>query len=204
MRGTLFLVVGPSGAGKDSIIAGARERLRGDEPIVFARRLITRPAAAGGEDHLPLSSQQFTDWRDGGGLMLHWRAHGLDYGLPRELAAVLTAERSVVANVSRTVIADARQRFAPVTVVAISASPETLAARLAARGREDAAEIEERLQRAGALSAGEADLVIDNDGALDVAIARFVELLMSAGVSPPARSDAAGETVRRRGTGETS
>jgi ribose 1,5-bisphosphokinase len=59
--------------------------------------------------------------------------------------------------------------------VAITAAPETLAARLAGRGREDAADIEQRLRRA--VSLDQADVVIDNDGALGVAVDRFVEVL---------------------------
>jgi ribose 1,5-bisphosphokinase len=175
-RGTLFLVVGPSGVGKDSIIAGAAECLRGNRRIVFARRVITRPATAGGEDHIALSPTEFAERRDGGRLMLHWHAHGLDYGLPRELAAALAAGSSVVANVSRTVVDEARDHLAPVSVVAVSASSETLAARLAGRGRESAADIASRLRRASAVPAN-ADFVIDNDGSLDEAIRRFVAVL---------------------------
>lgn len=177
-RGTLILVVGPSGVGKDSIIAGAADRLRDGPRIIFARRLITRPAEAGGEDHIFVSPADFAQRREAGELMLHWSAHGLDYGLPGELAAALEAGRSAVANVSRGVVAEARERFAPTTVIAIAASPETLAARLAGRGRESASDIDSRLQRAGA--AIEADVIIDNDGPLDTAVERFVTVLRQA------------------------
>jgi ribose 1,5-bisphosphokinase len=176
-RGTLALVVGPSGVGKDSIIAGAAEHFRDDPRVVFARRLITRPAEAGGEDHTALSATEFAEWRGSGRVMLHWHAHGLDYGLPQALAAELEAGRCVVANVSRTVMAKARDRFAPVAVIAITASPETLAARLAGRGRESATDIASRLKRAAALSLDQADFIIDNDGSLDAAVERFAELL---------------------------
>jgi ribose 1,5-bisphosphokinase len=176
-RGTLILVVGPSGAGKDSIIAGAASRLWGDQRIVFARRVITRPAGDSSERHVAISRSEFARLRDADQLMLHWQAHGLDYGLPQELAAVLDAGQSVVANVSRTIVAEARARFAPVVVVAVSASAETLAARLAGRGRETDAEITRRLQRAGALSVCLGDFTIDNDGPLETAVGRLVEIL---------------------------
>jgi ribose 1,5-bisphosphokinase len=179
-RGTLILVVGPSGAGKDSIIAGAAERFRDDARVVFARRVITRAAEAGGEDHISVSAAEFAERRAAGQLLLHWRAHGLDYGLPRDLAGALDEGRSVVANVSRTVVAEARALLAPVAVVAVSASPETLAARLAGRGRESAAEVDSRLRRAGALPPLEADAVIDNDGTLEAAVDRFVALVRAA------------------------
>jgi ribose 1,5-bisphosphokinase len=176
-RGTFILVIGPSGAGKDSIIAGVAERFHRDQRVVFARRLITRAAEAGGEDHVAVSPAEFARRRELGDLMLHWQAHGLEYGLPLELDSVLQEGRSVIANVSRTVVVEARQRFAPVAVVAVSASPETLAARLTGRGRESAAGIESRLRRAGTESPDEADFLIDNDGPLDAAIERFAALL---------------------------
>jgi ribose 1,5-bisphosphokinase len=177
VRGTLILVVGPSGVGKDSIIAGAANRFRENPRIVFARRVITRPVAAGGEDHSAVSPAEFAEWRDTGRLMLHWQAHGFDYGLPLELVAALEQGRSVVANVSRTVVAEARRRFPPVAVIAVSASAQTLAARLANRGRENAAEMDSRLMRAGALAPDQADFLIDNDGPLDMAIDRFIAVL---------------------------
>jgi phosphonate metabolism protein PhnN/1,5-bisphosphokinase (PRPP-forming) len=109
--------------------------------------------------------------------MLHWQAHGFDYGLPLELVAALEQGRSVVANVSRTVVADARRRFPPVAVIAVSASARTLAVRLANRGRENAAEMDSRLMRAGAPTPDQADFLIDNDGPLDTAVDRFIALL---------------------------
>jgi phosphonate metabolism protein PhnN/1,5-bisphosphokinase (PRPP-forming) len=175
-HGTLVLVVGPSGVGKDSIIAGAAARLRDDPRVVFARRLITRSADAGGEDHIAVSPAEFAARRDAGCLMLHWNAHGLDYGLPQTLATSFGEGKCVVANVSRTVVADARARLAPVLVIAIAAAPATLAARLAARGRETAVDIAERLARSSGLSS-DADIVIDNDGSLDDAVDRFLAAL---------------------------
>jgi ribose 1,5-bisphosphokinase len=124
-----------------------------------------------------VSPAEFIARRDAGGLMLHWNAHGLDYGLPRELDAALADGKCIVANVSRSVVAEARARFAPVAVVAVTASPEALAARLAARGRETAADITARLARSGALAPSEADVVIVNDGALDDAVERFIAVL---------------------------
>jgi len=183
-RGTLILVVGPSGVGKDSIIAGAAQRFRDEPRIVFPRRLITRPATAGGEDHIALSPIDFAERRDSGRLLLHWRAHGLDYGLPQALTADLAAGRVVVANVSRSVVAEARRRLAPVVVVAIAASPETLARRLAGRGRETSADIESRLTRTIALPPDQIDVVIDNDGTLDAAVDRFVEVSRGAIAQP--------------------
>jgi phosphonate metabolism protein PhnN/1,5-bisphosphokinase (PRPP-forming) len=177
-RGTLVLVVGPSGAGKDTLIAGARQALADDPRFVFARRVITRAVGAGGEDHQALSAPEFDAWRAGGAFLLHWQAHGLRYGLPVALADDLAARRTVIANVSRTVIAEARRRHPPVHVVAVTARPETLARRLAARGREDAAGVAARLARSVPDPPPVEDLVeIANDGAAADAVAGLVAFL---------------------------
>ena len=174
MRGTLVLVVGPSGAGKDSIMAGARAALAEDPGIVFARRAITRPADAGAEDHEPVDDATFATLA----FLLHWRAHGLRYGIPARYGDDLAAGRTVIANVSRTVLDEARDKYPPVLVASIEASTPVLAARLAARGRETAEDIAQRLDRAGAFTPAGADVVrVLNDGELADAVAAFTGLL---------------------------
>src|SRR5260370_2209809 len=114
IQGPLVLVAGPSGAGKDSIIAGAATRLRDRAKFVFVRRTITRPRKADGEPHIAVSSAEFVARRDAGGFLLHWRAHGLDYGIPVTVAADRAAGSTGIANVSRSVLAKAHTAFAPV------------------------------------------------------------------------------------------
>jgi len=175
-RGTLILIVGPSGAGKDRIIAAARERFAGDPRLVFARRLITRPADEN-ERHLAVTDSEFAELHRAGDLMLRWHAHNVDYGLSMSLAGALEHGHHVIANVSRTIIVEARRRFPPIAVVEITASPDKLAARLAARGRESFSEIDSRLTRTGALSPYDADFLVDNNGALATALDRFTAIL---------------------------
>ncbi len=165
----LVLVVGPSGAGKDSLMNGAKALLRGDSRILFARRAITRPADPDGEDHEPVSPAEFAA-RD---FALSWTAHGLSYGIP---ADIMSAAPVVVANVSRGAIAEAAARW-PVLVLDVTAPPDVLAARLAARGRESADDVARRLRRSVPIPAGVAVETIVNDGPLDVGVARFVAVL---------------------------
>lgn len=177
-RGTLVLVVGPSGAGKDTVIAGAQARLAGDHRFSFVRRQITRPASAGGEDHQEISEADFHARATAGRYLLHWSAHGFGYGVPVEVADELTAGRHVVANVSRTVIAKARVVAPPVAVAAVEVSAEVLRRRLVERGRESSQEIEARIARAGAYRIDGPDVVaIRNDGVPEAAVAGFVEML---------------------------
>jgi len=145
--GTLLLIVGPSGAGKDTLIDGARTALKDDPRFIFARRVITRPAEAGGEDHEPTTDAEFARREHGGEFMMTWRAHGLCYGLPKSLENDLASGRNVIANVSRATLAAFAERFPSARVIEITAPPALRAQRLARRGREDAADIAERLAR---------------------------------------------------------
>ncbi|MGF1444608.1 MAG: phosphonate metabolism protein/1,5-bisphosphokinase (PRPP-forming) PhnN [Pikeienuella sp.] len=175
-RGTLFLVVGPSGAGKDTLIAQAAAR-RPD--LWVPQRVVTRAADAGGEPIMAVGDAAFDALEAAGGFMLAWRAHGLAYGIPVEAAAALARGESVLVNVSRAVVAEARQRFAPVRVLVIDAPVEVLARRLAQRGRETASDIAARLARAGSAPqpAGPDVRVIVNDGPIEAAVEAFLEAL---------------------------
>ena len=101
VTGALVLVVGPSGAGKDTLISYARARLAGRDDVCFARRIVTRAADATLEDHDTLSPEAFAERAARGDFALHWRAHGLCYALPACVDEALAAGRTVVANVSR-------------------------------------------------------------------------------------------------------
>lgn len=178
MTGTLFLVVGPSGAGKDTLIDGARAALAGDAGIVFARRAITRPANSGGEDHDAITDDTFDARHKIGGFMLDWTAHDLKYGVPASYADDLAAGRHVVANVSRSVIGEAIARYSPTVLLEVTASPAILAQRLAHRGRETADEVRARLAREAAAIPENADrTTIVNDGTPEDGIAKFIAAL---------------------------
>ncbi|UDQ90331.1 phosphonate metabolism protein/1,5-bisphosphokinase (PRPP-forming) PhnN, partial [Xanthobacter autotrophicus] len=111
--GTLLLVVGPSGAGKDTLIDIARVRFAGDARVLFARRLVTRPSGTG-EAHGTLSEAEFDALLAEGRFPLSWRAHGLSYALGPEVAEVIAQGGVVVANGSRATLPEARRRFARV------------------------------------------------------------------------------------------
>ena len=175
--GTFFFVVGPSGAGKDTLIDGARQALAG-RPYVFARRVITRPAGAAGEDHEAETAEGFERRRAAGDFLMTWRAHGLDYGLPASLLGVLAAGSHVVANGSRAMVATLAERLPGLVVVEVCAPPEVLARRIAGRGRETAQEVLARLARqVDPLPTGLLRQRVVNDGDPAQGIARFLQVL---------------------------
>ena len=177
--------MGPSGAGKDSVLDRARTCLPADAPVIFAHRYITRAAAAGGENHVALSRSEFALRRAHGLFAFHWQAHGNDYAIGREIHDWRRAGLAVVVSGSREHFQGAAGVDAGTHPVLITASPLRLAERLAGRGREDANAAAARLDRG--LRYGVADLrlvTIVNDGALDAAADAFVSLLATLWCSP--------------------
>jgi ribose 1,5-bisphosphokinase len=156
--GRLVLVVGPSGAGKDTLINLARTASALDTGIVFPRRVVTR-AASYAEDNVQVSPDAFAQAAARGDLAMHWEAHGHCYGLPRGIEDDIRAGRTVVINVSRTVIDESRRAYAEVLVVLVTAPADVLAARLATRSRDSDGPIEQRLRRAVDDAAPDATIV---------------------------------------------
>lgn len=162
-------VVGPSGAGKDTLLDGARRALAGDARFHFARRVVSRPAEAGGEAHEFLPAEAFY----AADLVLRWEAHGLRYGIRR--AEVERAPVTVL-NLSRRVLRDAAARH-PLLVVEVTAPRDVLRARLLARGREDAADVERRLDREVSLPEGLRVARLLNEGTPEAGVAGLRALL---------------------------
>lgn len=180
MTGALVAVVGPSGAGKDTLMEAARATLSTDPRFAFLRRVITRPADAGGEDHRAVSEEAFRQLVERGELALWWQAHGLLYGLPRApLEDALAEGRVAVANLSRKALADAAARY-PLQVLEITAPVELRAARLAARGREGVEDVLRRLARQAPLPPGLAVTTVLNDGPVSAGVARVLAGLRAA------------------------
>lgn len=174
--GTFFFVVGPSGAGKDSLMDGARAAL--DDNYVFARRVITRPEGAAGEAHEGVSEAEFARRQANGEFLVTWDAHELRYGLPRSLVSELERGRNVVANGSRAVIAQLAARLPRFVVVLVTAPHDVLARRIATRGRESGEEVARRVARTGAALPPEVRcMTVSNDSTLEVGKARFVQAL---------------------------
>ncbi|MBY0383329.1 MAG: phosphonate metabolism protein/1,5-bisphosphokinase (PRPP-forming) PhnN [Xanthobacteraceae bacterium] len=161
--GRLILVVGPSGAGKDTLIGFVKAACRTDSTIVFPRRIVTREASSF-EDNDCISTTDFDNAVSNGRFSLHWQAHGLQYALPGSMLSDICTGRTVVANVSRTVVARLRDLYQSVTVVLVTAPPDVRAARLVGRARTSDGNITDRLERAVDVHP---DAIIHNVGPID-------------------------------------
>jgi ribose 1,5-bisphosphokinase len=171
-------VVGPSGAGKDSILDYARMYFGDAGPVHIAQRTITRPACAGGESHKAVTEVEFQQIADAGGFALSWSAHGLRYGIPIAIEDSLASGKTVIANLSRSVLPHVRERYPVRQIIVITASPSVLAERLSERGRESREDINLRLQRAlSDLPQGEDVITIQNEGVLEGAAKAFLRII---------------------------
>lgn len=184
----LFYVMGPSGAGKDSVLARARALLPADTSVVFAHRYITRPPDASGENHVALSVSEFAMRRAHGLFAFHWQAHGNHYGIGREIHAWRKAGLTVVVSGSREHFQDVAGVDPETYPVLITAPIELLRDRLAARGREDQAAAARRLERSDAYDVHDPRLItITNDGPVDDAARTLVTALAMSRSVPAAR-----------------
>lgn len=180
-EGVFVAVVGPSGAGKDTVIGYARALFAEEGRLEFVRRVITRPSDAASEDHDTLADAAFAEAEADGAFAISWEAHGLHYGIPAEVDSSVADGRVAIANVSRAVIPKLRERYANLAVVEITASPEILAERLATRGRESRGEVLARLSRsANVVLSGPGITSIDNSGPREAAGERFADVLRKA------------------------
>ncbi len=175
--GVFFFVVGPSGAGKDSLIDGARKALPRDR-FVFARRTITRPHGSPGEDHEACTEAEFQTRISQHGFLITWQAHGLNYGLPSSLLDEMRAGSNIIANGSRAMVAALREKIPSLIVIEVNAPKSVLEKRLASRGRETIEDVARRLSRTVVdYPAGQSVLRVMNDGTLEDGIDQFVNAI---------------------------
>ena len=172
----LIYIVGASGVGKDSLMHYARQRLNGSVPILFAHRYITRPVTESSENHVAMTPEEFQLRKAGGLFALDWESHGLYYGIGREINDWMINGFHVVVNGSRQYLPIAKERYPHLVTIVIEADPEIILHRLQNRGREDAADIANRIRRQPPLD--KAGLIsIANNGLLGEAGETLVRVL---------------------------
>lgn len=198
MPGKLIYLMGPSGAGKDSLIDTARPALQ-TAGVLVARRIITRSAESAGERAESLSLAEFAERARAGGFALHWEANGLSYGISAEIDTALQQGQHVLVNGSRAYLPAARQRYPGLIPIMVTVAPAILRERLLKRGRESLEDIERRLTRNARLSAEQSEVQegwegavqagyrameqVDNSTDLSSTTRQFMQILRRHGIS---------------------
>lgn len=180
----LIYLMGPSGAGKDSLLGAAREQLMARH-VRIARRVITRADGGRWEDADGVSLCVFEQMHARGEFALTWRANGLAYGIPAYIDEWLSQGWHVLVNGSRAHLEQARSRYPELVPVLLTVAPQVLRERLVGRGREGLDEIERRLVRNQCMQllVQEGVRVVDNSAALDDAVCGLLAVLFAAGVT---------------------
>ena len=166
--GILFLVVGNSGSGKDTLIRAIQEQFPPNlKKILVPQRYITRPPSKS-ESNISISPKKFNKMSNKGKFALEWHIYGLDYGVPKIIEQWLEAGHPVIVNVSRTIINDAKDKYRNLKVIFIYVPFEVSVNRLEERGRESGDGLKERIERArNNQDYDAADFVVDNSGNID-------------------------------------
>ena len=176
----LVLCVGPSGAGKDTLLLGARHKLKDDPQIIFIHRCVTRLPNLCTPLEVSVTNDEFRSRSEAGDFALEWHAHDTHYGilladLDKALTDAAGSEQSssVVLNVSRSIIGYVHRKYEKglgytVVCLNITASQETLKKRLLSRGRESGSAVGTRLNRSAPIPDEVKMIHLQNDEGLSV------------------------------------
>lgn len=175
------LLDGPVGQRQGHAAQAAARRAAAASPRAHRATLHHAPGARRSSCYL--AAEAFDHRAARGGFALHWRSHGLAYGIGIEIEEWLALGDRVVVNGSREYLAQAHARYPGLIAVNITVRTELLAQRLRARGREDEQDIQARLARAQApfpLPARCRYVDIANDAAPAVAAQALARVIIGA------------------------
>ena len=178
----VVVLSGPSGAGKDSVLAAALRRDDRLARVVTAKTRAPRPGERDGVHQIFLSDQQFDDLLARDGFLEHATVYGHRSGVPRDQVERLLAEGKTV--VLRTDVQGARTLRAkiPEALLIFLTVPDLddLERRLRARAADDEAAMRRRLAIAREEMAEAArfdHVIVNDDGGLDAAVEELLAVI---------------------------
>jgi guanylate kinase len=151
MSARVFVITGPSGVGKGTLIRDLRERVDGLDLSTSATTREPRPGEVDGDDYFFLDPDEFARRADAGEFLEHATYSGNRYGtLREEVERRLESGRSVVLEIEVQGARQVRAATGDETVLIFIAPPDpaVLRRRLAGRGTDSDAAIERRLETA--------------------------------------------------------
>lgn len=172
----IILIVGPSGAGKDTLLRGARDYFRHSAKIRFVRRYITRPPDIN-EDNYYIDLPGFLTLNEAGFFVASWNAHSNHYGVARHTFRENTPQATVICSISRTAIEAFERAFPDTVTINVTVPKVILQARLRQRGRENDSQLDHRLARADKPFAARNLVTFDNSRELTTGVNDFINLL---------------------------
>lgn len=177
-----YYIMGPSGAGKDSVLEAVSAHFA--EEVSRPARYISRALVVkDAEQHNVITTPIFNEFVDKACFSLYWEANGFHYGYDKQWLLDLEMGKIVLLNGSRSYWPQAQKKYGDkLYPIYLDLSVESQEARLKGRGRESYADIAERIARNDKFShIAESDDIfrLNADQPLAAVSQDFIALLMS-------------------------
>ncbi|MBC8210616.1 MAG: ribose 1,5-bisphosphokinase [Gammaproteobacteria bacterium] len=174
----LYFLVGPSGAGKDTLLRELKKNQYAETQPLVAHRYITRDPREGDENHVELCPFDFNRRLEAGLFLFNWESHGYQYAIGREVKKWVKSGHNVIINGSREYFPVAREILPALVPIWISVSEQILRQRLISRGRETAEQIEQRILRNRQLESLRPKhcVLINNDQSIEDCVGQIIAL----------------------------
>ena len=182
MSGIMFVVSGPSGVGKSTVLTKVRNQLPDLHFSISATTRPIRPTEKHGKDYYFIAKEQFQTMIDNDQLLEYTEYVHNFYGTPvQPLDEALEQGKDVLLDIEAVGAMNAR-RLRPESVLIFLAPPSLaeLERRLKNRGDTSAADVEKRLQRARweYTQAPKYDYLVINDN-VDDAVREIISIMLA-------------------------
>ncbi len=176
----LFLVIGNSGSGKDSIISGIIKKFPANLNKIYSpKRYITRTGSIT-ENNIEVTKEKYNQMCKKKQFALSWYIYEYYYGIPIIIDDYLKKGIPVIINVSRNIVEEAKNIYKNIKIMFINVPIKIIINRLKERDRENREELKKRIIRAQKNQTFQmADITIDNSGDLEDAVNQSLNFILS-------------------------